>query len=111
MENLWWFYAIGLVILIIPNAIAVGKGRKISSNIFQIICYFVVMWVFLFLDNTTGVNEKFFFISGLIFLVTFGLELWQFARNEERSFWDSIFLILSIAPIVCSMGFLSGMFI
>lgn len=119
MEHLWWFYAIGLVILIIPNAIAIGKGRRISSNAFQIICYLGVMIIFMSLDNTSGLTEEFFFTTGLIFLVTFIIELLQFATKTRASFWgnlgenflDICFLILSVVPIICTLGFLSGLFI
>ena len=119
MEQLHWFYIVGLVILIIPNAIAIGLKKSVSLNIFQIAAYLAVMICFLVLDKTSGLTEKFFFLTGLVFLVTFAIEFWQFATKTRVSFWanfeenciDFCFLILSVVPIVCSMGFLSGFFL
>lgn len=108
MEKYIWFY-VGLNnVLVLGNIIQlqrVIKGRGFLNWI-QILIYMAANYWFATLIPRGG-NSEFFAITAGLFLVSLGIEIYQFAKKSKRLL-DYLFLITSAAPIVLSILLLSG---
>lgn len=110
MESMNLFYIGLMIILVIGDSIAIGKNKeKKLFNWMQIIIFVGVLGWYVYLMQTNGLTSLFFFVTTLLFLCTFAIELGQFVLKKEKK-QEIIFFLLSMVPIVGSIGILSGFF-
>ena len=108
MDKYVWFYVIVMFGMIIINAIQLKKapGRDVMNWI-QITIYggTVIWYVFCLL----GLQANWFLLGTSIgFLLALLLETWQCAANQNREFWDYLFLFIALVPMLLSLGLFSG---
>lgn len=110
MEKINWFYQGILLMLIIGNSIGVGiqEGKKKIINVIQIIIFVgVLIW---YIGKIGELTPGFFFVTSVLFLLTYSLELFQYLRGT-KTVSDFIMLIVSVLPIILTLGFFSGFFL
>lgn len=103
-----------MVLLIVWNGIQASKRKeRLFPNILQIVGYLwvVIYFVLLLVKNLPA--SEFFFFSSIALTYCFAIEVWQLARTEKGTgfFWQVIFTLISVIPMMLNIAIVSGLII
>jgi hypothetical protein len=109
MQNM--FYIGGMMFLTIGNSIQIGKGfRKSVLSWMQVAIYTgTLVWYFV-LQTHGGLTSQFFFFTTLAFILSLMAEVSEVTRKGSPAPLDILVFLLSLAPVIFSLGILTGMF-
>ncbi len=105
------FYIGGMMLLTVGNSIQIGKGfRKSVLNWLQIAIYSgTLIWYFI-TQIKTGLTSEFYFFTTLAFIISLMMEVSEVTKKGRPSPLDILVFVLSLTPVVFSLGILTGMF-